>query len=443
MPPLRDIFLTGFIFYLVPYCYTQPWIGVLMWSWLTYMSPHKQTWGFARDMPFALIVAIAVILGVLTSRDKLRRALPKTRETSLLIALCFDYTFTTILAWYPGDAWDLWFKLFKILLFTFFTLLYFQDRQRLRYLFLIIGLSIGFYGLKGGIWVFTSGNPGAGSVLGPEGGSLLSGNNGIGLALCMTMPFLLFLGREEPRRWLRRILFAMLIFSPIAIIFTFSRTSMLTLPVVLIMLFMRARRRILGFFALAIFAYGIMNYAPERLFERAGSIQEHTDRSSQMRMESWYVSWRFALDHPLTGGGFWILDHEPVYDMYLSEYIRAQSAHNIYLEVLADHGFPGLILYVSLTLSSYFSLFQLKWALRNKPEAEWLVNYCKMIQVSLAAFIIGGTFLPMSYWDYFYHLVSFVILLQAIAVKEGLLSPAAARSPAPIALRRPVVVSRV
>jgi hypothetical protein len=66
-----------------------------------------------------------------------------------------------------------------------------------------------------------------------------------------------------------------------------------------------------------------------------------------------------------------------------------------------------------------------------------------MIQVSLAAFIIGGTFLPMSYWDYFYHLVSFVILLQAIAVKEGLLSPAAARSPAPIALRRSVVVSRV
>jgi O-antigen ligase len=145
----------------------------------------------------------------------------------------------------------------------------------------------------------------------------------------------------------------------------------------------------------------------------------------------------------LTGGGFWVLDHEAVYDRYLSEYIRAQSAHNIYLEVLADHGFPGLILYVSLILSSYFSLFQLKWALRNKPEAQWLVNYCKMIQISLAAFIIGGTFLPMSYWDYFYHLVSFVILLRAIALKEGLLSPAAARSPAPIALRRPVVVSRV
>jgi len=406
------------------------------------MNPHKQTWGFARTMPFAMIVAIAVILGVLTSRDKLRRALPMCRETSLLIALCFDFTLTTILAWYPGDAWDLWFKLFKILLFTFLTLLYFQDRQRLRYLFLTIALSIGFYGLKGGIWVFRSADPGGGAVMGPEGGALLAGNNGIGLALCMTLPFIAFMAREEPRLWLRRILQAMLIFSPIATVFTFSRTSILTLPVVLIMLFMRARRRILGFFALAIFAYGIMNFAPERLFERAASIQEHTDTSSKMRLESWYVAWRFALDHPLTGGGFWVLDHEPVYDMYLSEYIRAQSAHNIYLEVLADHGFPGLILYVSLILSSYFSLFRLKWLLRNKPEAQWLVNYCKMIQISLAAFIIGGTFLPMSYWDYFYHLVSFVILLRAIAVKEGLLSPAAAVSPAPVALRTSVGMSR-
>src|SRR4030095_8442167 len=125
MPPLRDIFITGFIFWSVPYCYTQPWIGILVWSWLTYMNPHKQTWGFARTMPFALIVAIAVLMGVFIPRDQRRRALPMTRETSILIALCMDFTLTTVLAWYPGDAWDLWFKVFKILLFTFLTLLYF------------------------------------------------------------------------------------------------------------------------------------------------------------------------------------------------------------------------------------------------------------------------------------------------------------------------------
>jgi hypothetical protein len=57
-----------------------------------------------------------------------------------------------------------------------------------------------------------------------------------------------------------------------------------------------------------------------------------------------------------------------------------------------------------------------------------LVNYCKMIQISLAAFMVGGMFLPLSYWDFFYHLISFVVLLRAIAVKEGLLSPVTAKA---------------
>ena len=67
-----------------------------------------------------------------------------------------------------------------------------------------------------------------------------------------------------------------------------------------------------------------MNFAPERLFERAGSIETHTDRSSQMRLESWYVAWRFALDHPL-GGGFWVLDHDEVFEKYLTTFIRSQK----------------------------------------------------------------------------------------------------------------------
>src|SRR4029077_1085298 len=124
------------------------------------------------------------------------------------------------------------------------------------------------------------------------------GNNTLALAFCMTLPFLLFLGREEPRRWLRRILMAMLVGTPIATLFTFSRTGMVTLPVVLIMLFMRSKRKILAFAALGIFYIGIINFGPERLFELFTSIKTHQDRSSQMRLESWYVAWHFALDHP-------------------------------------------------------------------------------------------------------------------------------------------------
>lgn len=417
--PFRDIALTGFVIWLLPICLKKPWIGVLSWCWLTFMNPHQLCWGFARTLPFAQIIAIVTLIGIFVSPDKERRGIPFTIQTQLLVGFWLVITFTTIFAWYPERAWDSWEKTSKIFLFVFLSLMYFQNRERLRSLFLVLALSYGFYGLKGGLWVFTSANPSGGMVLGPQGGCMTCGNNGLALAFCMILPFLLFLWREETRPWLRKVLMAMIVMTPIATLFTFARTGLVTLPVVLVMLFMRSRRKVWALVVIGVFAFGVMNYAPERLFERAQSIKTHTDGSSQMRLESWYVAWRFALDNPL-GGGFWVLDHDETFGRYLQTYLRAQSAHNIYLEVLADHGFPGLAIYVGIIISSFMTLFRLKWRLRNNVEAEWIVNYCRMIQISLTAFMIGGMFLPLSYWDLFYHIVSFVVLLRAIAVKESL-----------------------
>ena len=373
-------------------------------------------------MPFAFIVAIAVILGIATAHDEKRRGLPMTRETLMLMGLWVVYTFSTVLAWYPDEAWPQWLKVSKILLFTFFTLFYFQDRHRLRLLFMVLALSLGFYGVKGGIWVFRTGALGTSAVLGPEG-TFISGNTEIGLALVMTLPFLLILAREEPRRWLRRIMFTAFGFSIVAIMFTYSRGAILGLPVVLMMLFLRGRRKFLGIAGIVILGYFVMLFPPKEWFDRVQSTAEYEqDRSSRMRLESWQVAWRLALDHPLTGAGFWAMDHDEVFSLYLPEYLRAQSAHSIWFQIMADHGFPGLILFVSVIVSCYATMFGLKFKARGRPETTWLVNYCQMIEASLMGYLVSGSFLSQSYWDLFYHLISFVILLKAVAVQEGVLT---------------------
>ncbi len=57
------------------------------------------------------------------------------------------------------------------------------------------------------------------------------------------------------------------------------------------------------------------------------------------------------------------------------------------------------------------------------------------IEASLAAYAISGAFLTMAYFDLFYYLVSFVILLKVIARREDLV---AEHVPAvqPVAVRR-------
>jgi probable O-glycosylation ligase (exosortase A-associated) len=407
------------------------------------MNPHKLCWGFARTMPFAEIVAVTVLLGIVISKDKERRFLPMYGETWLLLGLWAQYTLTTYLAWYPDEAWPQWDKVSKILLFTFLTIFYLQTRDRIRVMFLTVALSLGFYGVKGGIWSFRTLELGSSHVRGPDG-TFIGGNTEMGLALVMILPFLLILARKEPRQWLRKLMVIAFCLTIVAAIFTYSRGAMIALPVVLAMLFLHARHRVIGIVSIIIFYVFITHFPPQEWFDRMQTIQTYeTDRSAQMRLESWQVAWKLGLDYPLTGGGFWVLPHDEVFEKYLKQYLRAQSAHSIYFAVLGDHGFVGLGLFVGIILICFLSLTRLKWRARSNPDAGWVVDYCQIVETSLMAYVISGAFLTLAYWDLFYHLVSFVIILKAIYSRDYQHSPEAIKLSSPNVFRMPLQTTRV
>ena len=49
---MRDMFVTGIIFGLLPFVFRRPWLGILLWSWLGYMNPHRLAWGLPTTSPF-------------------------------------------------------------------------------------------------------------------------------------------------------------------------------------------------------------------------------------------------------------------------------------------------------------------------------------------------------------------------------------------------------
>src|SRR5690349_20332621 len=111
-----------------------------------------------------------------------------------------------------------------------------QDRARYRYLALVLSMSIGFFGLKGGIWSVIKG--GDVHIEGPEG-SFIGTNTLLALGLDMALPFLFYLARDETRRWLRWLLWAMFFGSIPAVMFTYSRGGFLGLVAVLALLAMK------------------------------------------------------------------------------------------------------------------------------------------------------------------------------------------------------------
>lgn len=418
--PIRDIVLSVVMLVLLPAGFLHPWIGILVWSWLGYMNPHRQVWGFARDMPWAMLVALAVLAGIPFAKD--RKPIPWLRETFLLAALWGMYSLTTLTAMYPDEAWEQWQKVSKVLLFTFITMMFFQDRRRLRCLFLVIALSLGFYGLKGGVFSVLTG--GQHRVQGPDA-SFFAGNTTVGVAMLMALPFLYYLQEDEPRKWLRHLLRITFWASAVAVIFTYSRGAMLGLPVVLGLLFLKrggGRRLIAGISAAVLLGGLFLAVAPyvipQKWWDRMATIQSYEEEGSAMsRLKAWKVAYQLASDRPLTGGGFLALEHEEIYLRYGAPWGK-HSAHSIYFGVLGDHGFIALGLFVSLILLCFWSLFTLRWTTRRLPSGDWFRRSALMLEASLAAYAVTGAFFTLAYFDLFYHLVSLVVMLRVLARQE-------------------------
>jgi len=415
--PIRDIAVTVGILATLPYCLARPWVGLLVWSWISYMNPHRLTWGFAYDLPFAMMVGVCTLVGFPFADD--RKPLVWTRETLLLLLLWGWFTVTTVFAMYPESAWLKWDATSKSLLMAGLTIPLFQDRRRLRVLLLVIAGSTGFYGFKGGVFALMTG--GQFMVLGPPG-SFFEANTELALVLNMSLPLSFYLSQEVERRWLRNLLRASFVLTMFAIPFTYSRGGVIGLTVVLAVMFLRARTRLLlvpvALAGLVVFTW----VAPQQFLDRVNTLQHYeADGSAQLRFMSWRVGYEIARDRPVLGGGFQVFVHRETYDMYLPEYPRSfgHDAHSIYFNLLGEHGWIGLTLFILLMGASFGSLRKLRRAGDGNPELAWVSRYAKMLQASLLAYVVTGAFLSVAYFDLAYQLLIVVIILKGIVGQQA------------------------
>src|SRR5688572_19499437 len=140
---MRDVAVTAVIFATLPYILWRPYVGVLVWTWLAFMNPHRLTWGFAYDMQFALIVALTTLVSVLFSKEE--KKIPWTRESVVLLAFVGWMVLTTIFAAYPHLAWAQLDKVVKIQLMVFVTLMLMRSKERINLLVWVMALSLAFY----------------------------------------------------------------------------------------------------------------------------------------------------------------------------------------------------------------------------------------------------------------------------------------------------------
>jgi probable O-glycosylation ligase (exosortase A-associated) len=416
---MRDIALTLSFCVLVPFILMRPSVGILVWSWLGYMNPHRLTFGFAFALPFAQVTAIATFVSLIFTRDKLK--IPWSGIMFLWLAFCVWLTFTTVFAIDPADSFGSWSKALKIQLFAWLTVALMYTRERMIQLVWVIALSLGFFGVKGGLWAIRTGA--SDRVWGPAG-SFIEDNNALAMALTMIVPLLAFLITQASNKWIKRALFAAIGLTFLSIIASHSRGALLAVTSMGLVYGLRSRFKLSVLAAAIVLAPSVYFFMPQSWTDRMVTIEDYQDDKSAMgRITAWKFATDMALQRPL-GGGFDAF-YEENYRRYSPDIAamidvrdgRFQDAHSIYFKVLGEHGFVGLALFIALLIVTYRCGSYVRLHTRDRSELLWAFDLASALQASLIGFCVGGAFLGLPYFDLYYSLVALLVLLRA-HVKE-------------------------
>ena len=114
-----------------------------------------------------------------------------------------------------------------------------------------------------------------------------------------------------------------------------------------------------------------------------------------------------------TGGGFETFRPE-IFAIYAPEAENVHDAHSIYFEVLGEHGWVGLGLFLLLGAFTWFTASRVARRADKAEATKWLADLCRMVQVSMIAYGTAGAFLGLGYFDLYYSLVVIVIAAQRI-----------------------------
>lgn len=429
---MRDILITLLVFSTLPFIVMRPSNGVYVWSWLGYMNPHRLAYGFAYSFPFAAVVAAATMLGFIFSKEK--KMMHWTPTTALLIIWVLWMCITTALAIFPDAAWDELKRTLKIQFMVLLTLMLINDRNRIDMLVWVIALSIGFYGIKGGVFAVLKGFNYR--ILGPEG-SFIWGNNEIAFALIMTIPLFRYLQIHAKNAYIRWGLGIAMVLMGFSVISSYSRGAFVAGSLMLMFFIWFSKKKFMLIAALLIITPIVISVLPAKWFDRMNTIESYEEDNSALgRINAWYFAFNLSKDHPIKGGGYGTFNPDLFY-IYAPEPENFHDSHSIYFEVLAEQGYVGLVIFLGLGILTFLNIRWIVKHTRDRPELEWCRNLALMIFVALIGYITGGLFIGLAYFDLPYHYIALVVIVrQFVARSINPVETLSSSQPKPPATRR-------
>ncbi len=414
---MRNLLIYALVFASVPAIFAWPYLGVLAWTWVSFMNPHRLAFGSVESFPVGEVIAIATLVAWLISREP--KQLPMRPVVIAMLTYFAFTTLTSVTAVNQTLAWNKWEIYAKVILFTLVAISLMRSQIRLHALIWVMVASCGYFAFKGGLFTVLTG--GSYMVFGPPG-TFHGDNNGIAITFLMILPLLRYLQLQTENRFASISLLGAQVLTLAAILGTHSRGALLALIAMMTYLLIRSRN--FGILALALVS-GVIAFSlmPTEWRDRQLSTLDYAeDESAQGRITMWIYAIDVANDHPLLGGGFDVFYDRDYRMKYLPRkedgtLVTGRAAHSIYFEVLGEHGYGGLILFLALGVMGFLSAERICRRCRLRPDLKWVTDLMPMCQASMVAFAVGGAFLNKATFDLYYHILAIIVIAEIVALR--------------------------
>ena len=143
------------------------------------------------------------------------------------------------------------------------------------------------------------------------------------------------------------------------------------------------------------------------------------DESAAGRLYAWEAAFWMAVHNPLTGVGI----NNFLYNYW--EYSnfwdgKNHAVHSTWFGVLAETGFLGFLMFITLVLSSIRNMIQLIKTLQLMPNHPYLYAMAKALLAGLVGFCVSGTFLTMGFvWPFYIMLALSIALCRIVSQIEN------------------------
>lgn len=254
----------------------------------------------------------------------------------------------------------------------------------------------------------------------------------MGLVVPLAVAFLV----RKQSGWLFRLACAAAaVLAVIAIVLSHSRGGFIGLSVAMVLWAIREKRRLQSLVVGALLAVGLVIFAPQSFWQRNETVATFQEDASAMgRVYAWQVASRISIDKPLLGVGAGSFRYAwPFYAP--PEARRAYVAHNIFLDVIGELGFVGLLFFLVFAGGATGGAF----AASKDEEMGWLA---RALSAAMAGYLVCDLFSGYILSAHLYLLFGLAASAHRIARSRAVAAEALKRTPLAGEAPRPAWVGR-